>query len=64
MVFEPELFDFIKPNEMIETALERLAKRKQLAIFTHDGFWHAMDTYQDLETLNRLWQENSPWKVW
>ncbi len=64
MVFEPKLFDFIKPNEMIEVAFERLAKKKQLAIYPHDGFWHAMDTYQDLEDLNNLWRKKPEWKIW
>ena len=64
MVFEPEIFNFIKPNEMIEVALERLARKRQLALFTHDGFWHAMDHYHDVDELNKLWKQNAPWKVW
>lgn len=64
MVFEPEVFKYIKPGEMIEKALERLAQKRQLAIYVHDGFWYAMDTYADLEMLNNLWKEQAPWKVW
>ena len=64
MVLEPEIFDYLKPNEMIETALERIADKRKLAIYTHDGFWHAMDTYQDVETLTALWNRGAPWKVW
>lgn len=64
MVLEPEFFDYLRPNEMIETALERIAAKRKLAIYTHEGFWHAMDTYQDVETLTALWNRGAPWKVW
>ncbi len=64
MVREPEFFDYLKPDEMIEVALERLAKKKMLAVFMHDGFWHAMDTYQDMKELNDIWDKNAPWKLW
>jgi len=45
--------------------LERLAQKKQLRAFQHDGFWQPMDTYREFELLNKLWNTNSaPWKVW
>lgn len=64
MVFEPELFDYLKPNEMIEVSFERLAKKRKLSIYPYEGFWHAMDTYQDLEELNNLWRKKPEWKIW
>lgn len=64
MIFEPELFDYIKPDEMIESALERLAKKRLLAMYPYEGFWHAMDHYQDVADLNTLWHQGAPWKVW
>lgn len=64
MVMEPEFFDYLKPNEMLEVALERLTKDKQLAIFIHEGFWHSMDNYQDVDTLNSLWKTKPEWKIW
>jgi glucose-1-phosphate cytidylyltransferase len=64
MVLEPEFFDYLKPDEMLEAALERLAKAKQLAIYTHDGYWHSMDNYQDVDTLNTQWKNKPEWKVW
>ncbi|HEX8965091.1 MAG TPA: sugar phosphate nucleotidyltransferase, partial [Patescibacteria group bacterium] len=64
MVFNKDVFNFIKPNEMIEVALDRLVEKKQLAVYTHDGFWSAMDTYQDVEEMNKLWKEGPKWKVW
>lgn len=64
MVLEPEFFDYLQPDEMLETALERLTKKNQLAIYTHNGFWHSMDNYQDVDTLNNIWKINPPWKIW
>lgn len=64
MVLEREFFKYLKKDEMIEVTLERLVKEKQLAVFVHDGFWHAMDTYQDMIDLNKIWKKEVPWKVW
>lgn len=45
--------------------LPRLAKDKQLAAFSHDGFWQPMDTLRDKSQLEDLWQNNkAPWKIW
>jgi glucose-1-phosphate cytidylyltransferase len=45
--------------------LEKLAQRKQLKAFQHDGFWQPMDTFREFEWLNKLWSEGkAPWKVW
>ena len=45
--------------------LEKLAQKKQLKAFQHDGFWQPMDTYREFEWLNKLWSEGkAPWKTW
>ncbi|OIP58265.1 MAG: glucose-1-phosphate cytidylyltransferase [Candidatus Levybacteria bacterium CG_4_10_14_0_2_um_filter_36_16] len=64
MVFKTDVFKYIKPREMIEVALDRLVKEKQLAVYNHEGFWSAMDTYQDVEEMNKLWKKDPKWKVW
>lgn len=64
MVFKKEFLKFLKPNEMIEVVLERLIAKKQLAVYIHDDFWSAMDTYQDVEEMNKLWIRDPKWKVW
>lgn len=64
MVFKREFFDYLKPGELEHPALKRLVAKKQLSVFSHDGFWHSMDTYPDVDNLNRLWVENPEWKVW
>jgi len=45
--------------------LMELVKDRQLAVYCHDGFWAAMDTYKDLVNVNELWEKNlALWKVW
>lgn len=64
MVFKQEFFKYLKEGEMEHEALKRLVKEKQLSLFLHDSFWHSMDTYSDVDSLNRLWAENPEWKIW
>jgi glucose-1-phosphate cytidylyltransferase len=64
MVFKREFFNFIKPNEFEHEGLKRLVSKRELSVYKHDGFWHAMDTYPDVDNLNRLWAEDPQWKVW
>jgi glucose-1-phosphate cytidylyltransferase len=41
-----------------------LARDRQLSMWQHRGFWHAMDTQRDREHLNRLWESGkAPWVV-
>ncbi len=66
-VFEPKIFEFIKDDQTIfeREPLEELSKMNQLGVFKHDGFWQAMDTLREKESLENLWkQNNAPWKVW
>lgn len=67
-VFEPSVFDYIKDGDstVLEKApLENLAKDGQLKSFNHDGFWKPMDTLNDKNKLDDLWQNNkAPWKTW
>jgi glucose-1-phosphate cytidylyltransferase len=49
---------------MIEDALIRMTVDRKLSIYHHKGFWKAMDTYQEMEELNRMWGAERPWAVW
>lgn len=64
MVYKREIFEYLKPGEFEHEALKRLIEKRQLSTYVHDGFWHAMDTYPDVDNLNRLWHGNPKWKVW
>ncbi len=45
--------------------LERLAERRELSAYQHEGFWQCMDTLRDKRLLENLWQAgNAPWQVW
>jgi glucose-1-phosphate cytidylyltransferase len=66
LVFEPGVFRYLEGRrEMLEKVLPDLAQDGELSIFSHDGFWHCMDTYRDYQKLNELWdQGRAPWTVW
>lgn len=67
MVFEPEIFRYLKDDQSIleRDGLETLARDGQLAAFRHDGFWQCMDTLRDKRLLESLWlSTKAPWKVW
>jgi len=63
-VFQREVFNYLSEDGSLEREpLERLARDGELAIFRHEGFWHCMDTYRDMEQLNEIWATgNAPWK--
>jgi len=63
MVFNSKCLDYFTDNEM-EEGLTRLADEKQLSMYVHEGFWKAVDTYKELEQLNKLWDDGRPWAVW
>lgn len=65
MVLNKEFLKYLKQGAGIEEPFPQLAAEKKLSIFAHDGFWHCMDTNQDYESLNKLWDEgNKHWCVW
>lgn len=65
MVFNKKMFDYINVGEYEHDALKRLAKIGELAVFQHDGFWYSVDTYKELDDLNKIWNsKNPPWKIW
>lgn len=64
MVFKKSFFNYLREKEMEHAAIKRLIAKEQLSLYIHDGFWHSMDTYPDVDNLNRYWKENPKWKVW
>ena len=65
MVMEPDIFDHL--DLMNECALERetfakLTAAHQIGVFPHNGYWQAVDTERDLQTVTQLYTENQrPW---
>jgi len=63
MIFNKKAFDYFD-NEPMEKGLIKLAKEGQLSVYRYEGFWKAMDTYREMEELNKLWDKGRPWAVW
>ena len=67
MVFEPEIFNYIKGDTTIfeKEPLNKLVEDNQLSGYVHKGFWQCMDTIREKQKLETLWAEgNAPWKLW
>jgi glucose-1-phosphate cytidylyltransferase len=66
-VLSPKVFELIDDDQTIweREPLENLAKKGELSVFSHTGFWQPMDTLRDKVKLEELWATgNAPWKVW
>lgn len=64
MVFNYDFFNYLRPNELEHPALKRLIEKNQLSLYNHEGYWQCMDTYADVESLNKQWSINPEWKIW
>lgn len=67
MVFEPEIFNYLKSDETIleQEPLERMAEMGELQAYIHRDFWKCMDTQRDKTELEDMWNtKKAPWKVW
>lgn len=66
-VLEPSVIDLVAGDATIweREPLESLARRGQLTVYKHRGFWRPMDTLRDKTQLEELWQHGrAPWKTW
>ena len=63
MVFNRKALKYFDEGPM-ENGLKKLAAKGQLSFYRHEGFWKAMDTYQEMLELNKLWKVKRPWAVW
>jgi glucose-1-phosphate cytidylyltransferase len=64
MVFKKAFFNYLRRGEYEHAAVKRLIRKRELSVFMHNGFWHSMDTYSDVDVLNKMWHEDPKWKVW
>lgn len=67
-VLEPGVFNYLKGNMddfmWEQTPMQKLVEDKQLVAYRHTGFWKAMDILRDKVELEKMWQEQAPWKKW
>jgi len=64
MIFKKDFFKYLRFGEMEHEAVKRIMKKQQLSLYAHKGFWHSMDTYPDVDNLNKFWKTDPKWKVW
>jgi len=65
-VLEPEVAGYIGGDRVMfeREPLQKLAADGQLMAYRHPGFWQCMDTLRDRNLLERMWEDDPPWKVW
>lgn len=66
-VLSPKVLSLIDSDACTweQEPLMKLAEEGQLMSFEHHGFWQPMDTLQDKNKLNQMWDAGAaPWKVW
>ena len=64
---EPSVLDEISDDTTVweQEPLRNLAHEGQLSAFRHAGFWQPMDTLNDKQGLEGMWNSGrAPWKVW
>lgn len=67
MVMEPIIFDYIEGDSapFEDVPLKTLVKENQLNAYIHRGYWQCMDTLNEKNKLEKLWNSgNAPWKIW
>lgn len=66
-VLSPETLSLIEGDLMPweDKPMQLLAKRGELNVYFHEGFWQPMDTLREKHLLEKLWnEERAPWKLW
>ncbi len=67
MVLEREVLNRIADDDTIfeREPLQSLASDGRLAAWKYSGFWAAMDSLRDKNSLETLWESgDAPWKIW
>ena len=66
-ILSPKVLNLINSDKTTweQEPMLKLAKKKQLMAYKHDGFWQSMDTYRDKLQIEELWKnKNAKWKIW
>jgi glucose-1-phosphate cytidylyltransferase len=63
-IFRREIFDYIKlGEELVVEPFNRLIKAGKLMAYKYEGFWRAMDTLRDRQTLEEMVERGeTPWR--
>lgn len=66
-VLSPKVIDYIEGDSTTweQEPLINITKDQELVAYEHDGYWQPMDTLQDKNKLNAMWESGkAPWKIW
>jgi len=65
-VFQKEFFAYLDEDCVLEREpFEKTVEDKQMALYKHEGFWFAVDTYKDCLEINTMYNNNiTPWMIW
>jgi len=65
-VFNQAIFDYIDTrDELVVESFAKLIQQNQLNTLRYDGFWAAMDTFKEKQSLEDLYSRGkAPWEVW
>ncbi len=66
MVMQPEIFDYIKEDGLMDfELLKELSEEGQVKAYIHEGFWQCMDTQREKQKLENMCSKGDmPWKLW
>jgi len=63
-IFNKKIFDFINPCEELEKEVfNRLAEKKELVAYRHNGFWKSMNSLKDAVELNEMFKTGELEKI-
>lgn len=66
-VFNRKIFDYLSTDTTcdLETgALEMLAKKDEMRVYHHKGYWGCLDTLKEMNDLENLWNSgDAPWQI-
>ena len=65
-ILNKRIFDYIREGEeLVREPFQRLIREKRLMAFEYDGFFQAMDTFKDRQSLESLLASgHAPWEIW
>ncbi|WP_026881238.1 glucose-1-phosphate cytidylyltransferase [Clostridium akagii] len=67
MILNRKVFSYLGEEDCMfeEKPLSKLVGDLELAVYEHNGFWTAIDTFKDIEKINKMWKSGDrPWVGW
>lgn len=64
-VYKKDVFQYVHDGDELEQqVIDALIRDKQLVAYKHYGFWKSVNTFKDVQELNRMWNRgDAPWKA-